>query len=344
MKSKFMVTLLLLTVMFCGCNIQTEAQVAKTKKEIYAFNTITTITVYGKGTGEALQAAEEEIKRLEQLFSVSQPGSDVSKINAVPENRTAVSSDVLAVIQKATEISKKTEGAFDISLYPVIKGWGFTTGAYAVPSESKIDQWLKRVDYRAVQVDESAGTVQLKADMAIDLGGIAKGYISAKVARVLQDYGVESGIVNIGGNVQIFGKHPEKENWEIAVEYAEKDTTSYLGVLQVNETAVITSGAYQRYFEEKGETYHHIFDSKTGKPAQSDIKSVTVVCEDAALGDGLSTALFVMGTEKAVEYYKQNPDFDFIILNDKNNVVVSSTLSHRFTLDETYSDYKIIVI
>lgn len=167
--------------------------------------------------------------------------------------------------------------------------------------------------------------------MQLDLGAVAKGYISQKAAAAMKKAGVESAVINLGGNIQTLGENPDGSgNWEIGIQYL--DTSDYFCTLQVGESTLATSGAYQRKFEYNGTLYHHIIDPKTGRPAEGKTVSVTVLSNDGALADALSTAFFIMDIEKASEYYRENDGFEFVILAKDNRLYVTEGIRSAITL------------
>ena len=191
-----------------------------------------------------------------------------------------------------------------------------------------------------VLYDENKQEVTLdKEGMKIDLGGIAKGYTSSKVMDIFKENGISSAVISLGGNVQALNGKPDGSDWRVAVENP-ADTENYLGVLSIKDKAVITSGGYERYFEQDGKTYHHIIDPSTGYPANNGLTSVTIVSDDGTLADGLSTSLFIMGPEKAQEYWKKHSDeFDTILVKDDGSILVSEGIADNFTSE---SDFMVI--
>ena len=232
-------------------------------------------------------------------------------------------------------MSSSTDGAFDITIAPVMDLWGFFTKDYRVPSDGEIKDALKYVDYRRVSV--SGTRVSVGNGMKLDLGGIAKGYLSGRIIDIFKERGVSSGIVSLGGNVHCLGTRPDGEAWRVAVQNPSGE--GYIGVLPVTDKAVVTSGGYQRYFESGGKTYHHIIDPKTGVSAESGLSSVTVVSEDGARADALSTALFVMGLDGAEKYYKERGGFEAVLVTDSGEVYVTDGLKDNF---ESEYEYKVI--
>ena len=175
--------------------------------------------------------------------------------------------------------------------------------------------------------------------MKIDFGGIAKGYTSSRIMQIYKKCGVTSGLVSLGGNVQLLGAKPDGSAWKVAVESPDEDG-NYLGILQAKDKAVITSGGYERYFEKNGKKYHHIIDPSTGYPAENGLTSVTIISDDGTLADGLSTSLFIMGKEKAEKFWKKyNDKFDVILLTDDEQLYVSEGIA-----DDFQSDYKVNVM
>ena len=190
-----------------------------------------------------------------------------------------------------------------------------------------------------VKTAKSHGTMKAAfedAGMEIDLGGIAKGYTSSRIMEIFKEYDVDSGLVNLGGNVQTYRTKTDGSKWRVAVQSPE-DESQYIGVIDVSDKAVITSGGYVRYFEQDGKIYHHIIDPATGYPAESGLKSVTIVSDDGTLADGLSTSLFIMGKDKACEFWKAHSDeFDFVLLTDDDNMYISAGIAADYSSDHEY--------
>jgi thiamine biosynthesis lipoprotein len=218
--------------------------------------------------------------------------------------------------------------------------WGFTSGDYKVPKEKEIKKLLANMNSEDITLNEDTGEVAFeKNGMKVDFGGIAKGYTSAEIMDIFKENGIESGMVSLGGNVQVLGTKTDGSPWKVAVQNPNSEE-EYLGILEAEDKAVITSGGYERYFEKDGTTYHHILDPSTGKPAENGLTSVTIVSEDGALADGLSTALFVMGTEKAKEFWKNHhEEFEVILFTDDGKLLISEGLETSFN-----SDYEVEVI
>lgn len=299
-------------------------------KEIYAMDTVMTVSAYGDNAQKAVDDAEAEIERLDALLTT---GSDTSAVGEINENGGGtLPEEGIYLLTRALELNKETDGAFDPAIYPMMELWGFPTQNYRVPTDAEIQDTMKLIDASNIVFDESTGKVSFKVDgMALDFGGIAKGYTSARVAEIFKNDGVEHGLINLGGNVQTVGTKTDGSNWRVAIQDPE-DSESMLGVLETHDTAVITSGGYERYFEQDGKRYHHIIDPSTGKPANSGLISVTIVSSDGTLADGLSTSLFIMGKDKAAAFWKQHKDeFDYILCDEDENLYVTEGIADAFT-------------
>lgn len=341
MKKLGFVILCMLLLFLTSCN-PAAGQGEAVKQKLFGMNTVVDITAYGEHAQQAITKANEELVRLDDLLSVTKDGSDIAQINRNAGTKTTVSTEVLEILSKAQTVSKQTGGLFDVSVYPVVRAWGFTTDERHVPEEQTISTLLPYVDYNKITLDFNNGTVGLEKNMAVDLGGIAKGYASQKMADTMKQNGVKSAVLSLGGNVQTIGHKPDGSDWGVAVEYP--GTQQHFAKVNVGETSLITSGAYQRYFEEDGKIYHHIIDPRTGMPANSGLKSATVVCNDPVMGDALSTALFIMGTKAAQEYYQKYGGFDYILLTDDDEVYITKGIAGRFTLSNGYQSLKLHVV
>lgn len=303
-------------------------------RNLLAMDTYMELTAYGRNSEEAVEAAEKEIRRLEMLLST---GSDTSEVSIINREKTGVlSEDSAYLLQRSMEIWESTGGAFDITIYPIMRAWGFTEKAYQVPSDEELESLLAYVGMEKLTYEEETKTIRLSEHSEIDFGGIAKGYTSARIAQIMEEYGVKSAKLNLGGNVQTVGAKTDGSKWRIAVKSPD-DSLPYLGIISIEDKAVITSGGYERYFEENGIRYHHIIDPKAGKPAQNGLVSVTIVCEDGTLADGLSTALYVLGKNEAIAYWRVHSDeFDVILYDDTGMLYVTEGLEDSFTSELAY--------
>lgn len=322
--------------MFTGCKEDSEEDLKETSREVFAMDTYMTLKAYGADGEEALDEAIEEIQRLDALWSVGNTESEIAKLNQKKTEK--VSKETIQLIQCAKKVSKETEGAFDIMIYPLMELWGFPSQNYQVPSEAEIKEILdSNIGMDKVMVDEKNQEITLKDEAQIDLGGIAKGYTSEQVARILKRHDIEHGVISLGGNVQAIGKKIDGSRWKVGIQ-PPKDDMEMIGTYEACNEAVTTSGGYERYFEEDGKAYHHILDPDTGKPSNQDLISVTAISEDGMLADCLSTTLFVMGKEKAEEYWKNNREkFQMILVDEDEKIYITEGIKDYFSSDYEYS-------
>lgn len=321
-----------------GKQTKSKAEEPETR-DIFAMDTYMTLTAYGENAKKGLDAAVDEINRIEQLVSTGIDTSEISQINK--NGKWSVSEDTGYLIRRSKEIYESTNGVFDITIYPVMQAWGFPTEKYRVPGKEELEKLRNIMGTDQVLYDEKNKEVKLeKEGMEIDLGGIAKGYTSSKVIDIFKENGISNAVISLGGNVQALSGKPDGSDWRVAVENP-ADTGSYIGVLSIKDKAVITSGGYERYFEQDGKTYHHIIDPATGYPANNGLTSVTIVSDDGTLADGLSTSLFIMGPKKAQEYWKKHKDeFDMILVKEDGSILVSEGVADNFTSDSDFSVIK----
>ena len=295
---------------------------------IFAMDTVMTFKIYGQE--DDLQAISDRINGLERDLSVTREGSQVYALNHSGGEPVTAGEDFLTLLELARELGDRTEGALDVTMYPVVREWGFTTGVYHIPDGDTLSSLLDNVDYTAVTAE--GDHVSLPAGMELDLGAIAKGYAGEMAADLLRERGVTSALLNMGGNVQSVGSRTDGTPWRIGIQDPNQGTGAYLGVLQLVDQAAVTSGGYERYFEEDGVRYWHIMDPHTGAPARSGLVSVTIVGDKGGLCDGLSTSLFVLGREKALDYWRTYGGFEAILVDEENNVWVTGGLKDSFTL------------
>lgn len=311
----------------CGDRYEAKSGLTPYKEEIFAMDTYMNVCAYGEQSQKAVEAASAEIQRLDELLSVTGESGDVYQLNQLGQRQ--VEADTLAVISRAAEVSKETDGLFDCTITPVMKLWGFRDGNFRVPSSEELAEQLAKVDGSKVHME--GNTVTLLDGVTVDLGAIAKGYTSQRIMEIYRENDVTSGIVSLGGNVQTLGRKPDGSLWRVALEDP-RNPEDYFGILDVENKAVITSGGYQRNFTENGKVYHHIIDPRTGYPAENGFISVTIVSEDGTLADALSTSLFIMGPEKAEAFWKEHKDlFDAVMMTDDGKILMTEGLRDMYT-------------
>lgn len=326
MKSHKILSLIICSVLFLSMFTGCGSSAAEYSCSFFAMDTFMKVTVYGNG--QVLEDAKSLVLNLESMLSVTNPASDISKLNLNKE--ASVSEETAELLLSALEICSETDGALDISIYPVITAWGFTTDTKQVPAVETLNALLPNIDHSRISVDKASNTVSIPDSMSVDLGSVSKGYASDLLAELFRKAGIKSALINLGGNVQVIGKKPDNTLWRIAITDP-ADTSCIVGYVSVSDKAVITSGSYQRFFEEAGKRYHHIIDPSTGYPADNGLSSVTVIGDSGLTCDALSTALFVMGLEDGTRYWKNHNDFDVIFIDTDNHIFVTEGIASVFT-------------
>ncbi len=310
-------------------------------ESFFAMDTYMTFTAYGENAESALRQAENRITELEGLWSVTDTGSEIYQVNHSGGQPVAVSGETEELVSFALVMAENTGGALEPTIYPVLRAWGFTTDENRVPADHEIAERLANVGYDRVHVEN--GTITLETGTMLDLGAVGKGYAGDEAVQILRENGVSSALLDIGGNIQAVGAKPDGSYWRVGL----KDPFSggVLGVIQVKDAAVVTSGSYERYFiGENGKRYGHIIDPATGNPVDNGLASVTVISGEGKLCDALSTALFVMGLERAEDYWRQNKGFDMILVTEDGNLYVTEGIRDQFSLQGGYEDMAVDVV
>ena len=309
-----------------------------TTKTVYAMDTVMNLTAYGSDAEAALTEAEELLYQLDALLDRHDADSAVSALN---RGETVENAGLLALLEKTEKMRAETNGAFDPTLAPVLEAWGFGSEQPRVPSDTELAALLQNVGAEPFYT-ANGNAVTLSDGVQIDLGGIAKGYAGDCVKAIFEAHGC-TGVIDLGGDVMLVGKKADGSDWRIAVKDP-NEPSGFLGTLTASGCAIVTSGIYERNFTENGVTYHHIIDPETGKSAESGLVSATVICTEGAYADALSTAVFVMGADKAEKlcgkafsaalsstYPSDRSIFSYILVTDDGRVLYSDDLAENFT-------------
>ncbi len=335
MKRILTVCFLVMALMLAACGTkETPAEAAQSEKQtrvVFFFDTVVTVTVYSDDTG-VLDRMEDECLYYEKLLSKTVEGSDVWNINHAGGERVAVSDETRSLILRALEYSRLSGGRFDISIEPCVSLWDFTgEGMGVLPDSDELAAAAALVDWTRIDLNEEG--VLLPEGMSIDLGAIAKGYISDRIADFLAAEGVESALLNVGGNVRTVGVKPDGSEWRIGIQDPKgARDQSIVGIVSLAGNSVVTSGIYERGFVLDGVYYHHILDPKTGWSVQNELAGVSIVTEEACTADALSTTVFAMGLEEGTAFIEGLENVEAIFVTREGKVSWTSGLDGLFTL------------
>lgn len=336
----FIILTMSITLFGCGLNKKIGGIEKESNKQTYAMGTIVSFRVYGEKAEANIEKTIRLLGNIEDKMSVNKETSEVNKLNSSAGNKPEkVSKETYYVINKAMEYSKLSEGAFDITVEPLVKLWGIGTDKARIPSKEEIEKVKEFINYKNIEVNEGGQIYLKKQGMKIDLGGIAKGYGADEIKSMLIKNGVKSAFINIGGNVNLLGSKTDGSPWKIGVQNPLKDKGEYLGILTTADKSIVTSGNYERYFEEDGKRYHHIFDVSTGYPAEKGLISTTIVSEKSIDGDAISTTTYVLGLEKAIKFVESQKGVDAIFVTKDKKVYVTAGLKDSFKLTDEEFKY-----
>ncbi len=319
---------LLLVFVLTGCG----PAPAVHERQFTAMDTFMYLTAYGPAGKAGVDRVQEDILHLDRLLDVTEPTSEVYALNHRTDSTASLSPELAGMLEQALGLAGQTGGAFDPTVYPLVQAWGFTSDTYQVPGQETLDRLLPLVDHSAAVLNSS--TLTLPDGAQLDFGGIAKGWAGDRAAQLLRDEGVTCAILRLGGNIHTIGAKPDGSPWRVGIQDPFSEQT--MAVVSVIDRAVVTSGSYQRYFTVDGQTFHHILDPDTGRPADNGLASVTVIDDCGARCDALSTALFVMGPERAADFWRAHRDFETVFIHTDGRVTITPGVKDQISLMDGY--------
>lgn len=306
--------------------------------------TLCSIRIFNEIDYNIVLEAFNKIKEFENLMSTYKHDSEISLINSMSGNKPVkVSFDTFYLIKKAIEYSNKTNGLLNISIYPLVKKWAINSENANIPHKEDIEKLLKIIDYKHIELNEEEQTVFLKKyGMGIDLGAIAKGYTADVVANILKRNGVTSAVIDLGGNLYCIGLNVNDNKWRIGIQnpHINIERGTIVGYVEIENKSLVTSGIYERYFENNNKVYHHLLNPATGYPIDNELASVTIISDLSIEGDGLSTPIFLMGIEKGMKFIEKTNGVEAIFICKNDNVYITSGLIDNFVLRD--NNFKII--
>ena len=343
--SILMIFTMLLSLFFTGCSKSQEV-ISKTALKM---DTVFQLKAYGPKANEAIEAAFARLDEIEQMSSATIESSDISKINqASGKEYVKVHPEIIKMLSTAIKYSKLSNGVFDITVGPLVNLWGIGTDNQRVPTDEEIKSKLPLVGYNNISINEDDSSVKLlKEGMSIDLGGIAKGFAADEVIKVFKEYDIKGGIISLGGSsIYTVGNKPDGTSWAVGIKHPRKDNDQdYIGVINLSEEALSTSGDYERYFMQDGKRYHHILNSSTGYPADSGIISTTIVVDGNIpdcnmLADILTKTVFISGVDNGLKFIDNIQGVSCIAVTSDYKIYKSQ--NWNINIDKLDSEFKIV--
>ena len=321
-KSPFICSAALLLVL-AGCAGKPNAA---TRTELGLLDTVITLTVYGDNPEDSLDRILERTAEIHASMTIYED-SPISALNeAAGQGPQPLPEDVYTLLSAAQQYAALTGGAFDMTVRPLTRLWGIGTDTARLPAQPEIDAALPLIDYTQLGLDDTTASATLPAGTAIDLGGIAKGYACDQAAEILLECGIPHALLDFGGTIYAQGSKPDGTLWRIGIRNPVPGGEGHIAVLSLRDKAVVTSGAYERYFMQDNILYHHIFDPQTGYPAQSGLLSVTIVSSNSTLADALSTACFVLGKDRGIELLGGMEDVEAVFVTEQQEIFITAGL------------------
>ena len=316
-----MTTVLILIVTLTGCTTPPESE-SLTVTGTY-FDTVVQIEAWGADQ-EIMEHCLQMCEDYEQMLSATIDTSEISKINNAGGEPVTVSDETAGLIEEGIRYGDISGGRFDITVAPATELWNFTDNEEkTLPNPDELAAAVKHIDYHCVNVDGNTVTLA-DPEARIDLGGIAKGYISDRLKEYLENEGVEHGLIDLGGNMLTLDGRYDGTNFRIGLQEPFADTGTAMAVVSVNDKSVVTSGDYERYFEKDGVIYHHILDPDTGYPVQNDLDQVTIISDQSVDGDALSTTCFAMGLEDGLQLIRSLDGVEAVFVTKDGEIHTSS--------------------
>lgn len=334
---KFILLNIVIAVLFLGCKAKPQKPFRKTN---YLLGTTVDITLYDSKDVKIIDEAFERIREIEKKMTINtNDTSEIIKLNeASGIHDVSISPDTFFVLEKGIYYSELSHGKFDITIGPIVKLWNIGTEYAAVPDSQALNNAIKLIDYKKLHLnyDEYKAKLDLKG-MKVDLGAIAKGYAADEAADILRKHGIKSAIINLGGNLLAIGGNVNGNPFKIGVQNPFNPRGDYLGILNIKDKTVVTSGIYEKYFEKEGKRYHHILDPETGYPVENCLAGVSIITSKSIDGDGFSTSVFLLGLDKGMELVNKEPNVEAVFITNDKKIYLTEGIKDYFVL--TNKDY-----
>jgi thiamine biosynthesis lipoprotein len=326
----------LLCAGFAACSAQPQSV---TRME-FLMGTVCTLTLYDTPREEVFRRVFDRVREIEKRMSFTLPDSDIGRVNAAAGKfPVPVTEETFRLVDQGLEFSRLSGGAFNIAVGPLIELWGIGTDRAALPQEADLAGAARKADFTRVVLNAEKRTIFLpEAGMALDLGAIAKGYAADEAARILKEEGIARGIIDFGGNILVLGNRPGAEGWRVGVQNPAENRGQYFGIITAADLSVVSSGVYERFFvAPDGQRYHHILDTKTGRPVHNGLTQVTVTARSSTSADAFSTTLFVLGLQAGMELVEKTGGVEALFVTEDKKLYASRGMKEIFSLtDQTF--------
>ena len=346
----FTASLILCPVVLSGCSAQTKSEentAADSREPISAtaikLNTAVTVTIYDSKDKNLLTECMNLCDKYEKVFSRTASDSELYQLNhreLAPvkgtENTYQVSDSLAELVSEGLDYSELSKGAFDIAIEPLTSLWDFTAEDPQVPKDSLIQAALPKCDYHNISVDKDKNEITLKTDdTAIELGAIAKGYIADRLKDYLVSQNVKSAIINLGGNVLCIGEKPDNSAFKIGIQKPFADRSETIAVMDIKDKSVVSSGIYERCFEQNGTLYHHLLNPETGYPYDNGLIAVTIISDKSVDGDALSTTCFALGLKDGMKLAESLDDVQAFFVTSDYEIHYTKDFQKKIKVTET---------
>lgn len=338
-KIKFTTIVLLIIIMATSCKSEVDPnqKISRTGLEI---GTVVTVNLYGTEDESIMDGVFSILKEIDNDFSLSIKESTINQINNNAfKNPVEVNTDILKVIETSLYYSELSNGLFDITIEPLVSLWGIGTDDARLPSDEEILTSLESINYKSITL--SGNNLSFNLDTTkLDLGAIAKGYAADKIVNYLKENDIKRAIISLGGNVYALGQKSTDSTWRIGIQDPNENRGDIIGSLAVTDKSVVTSGLYERYFEENDIRYHHILSTESGYPIENELLGVSIISENSIDGDALSTITFILGLDEGMKLIETLDNIDAIFVTKESKVYTSSGLKEVFKL--TNKNFKLM--
>jgi len=331
MKRTGLFLLFILLMLFQTSCIRLPYRNNPVKESRFMLNTVIEITLYEKEKDARVIFDDlfGKIQQYENKFDRHIPESEISAVNNSTGKPVIVSDETIEIVRSSFLFSDMSDGLFDISIGPLIDLWDINSGNPRLPPENEIEHAIEKVDYNKIIINPGNNTLFLSEQgMTLDLGAIAKGFITDRLVEYLPQTKIRSAMLNLGGNLYLYGSKPDGSLWNIGIRNPYGSKGEYIGIIKVKNMSVVTSGIYERYFEAGNKQYHHILNPKTGYPEDNNLASVSIICPSSTNADGLSTTVFLLGPDKGMELVESLEKTEAVIITKDKKVFLSSGLKN----------------